>query len=84
MKYICKRNCFFRNRLWTRGETLEAGAKEVVPKHFEKAEGSKVTKPKKEKAPDEKPVALSELGKVRAKMNEDHKKKKREDADFLK
>ena len=33
-KYVCVKTCFFRNRRWTPGETLEPSSGEVVPKWF--------------------------------------------------
>jgi len=34
MKFICINKCFFKNRLWLPGETLEAKAAEEVNRHF--------------------------------------------------
>lgn len=32
--YICKTKCFFRNRVWYPGETLEVSEGEQAPVHF--------------------------------------------------
>lgn len=42
MKYKCIRKCFYRNRLWSPGETLDSTPGEKVPHHFETARLVKV------------------------------------------
>ena len=37
-QYVCKTKCFFRNHLWTPGDTLASTPGEVVPEHFVVAE----------------------------------------------
>ena len=34
MKFKCVTKCFYENRLWTPGETLEVAKGAKVPKHF--------------------------------------------------
>lgn len=42
MKYTCIKQCFYRNRLWSLGETLDSKPGEQVPHHFEAARMVKV------------------------------------------
>lgn len=53
-KYFCKTKCFYGNRLWTPGETLESIEGEKVPLHFTAEVPAVVQEPKG-------PVAFSEM-----------------------
>ena len=60
MKYICIDKCFYNNRLWTPGESLETKDKKV-PKHFKKAaEANKILKSKEKPVPEE-PKTMKDL-----------------------
>ena len=61
--YVCKKKCFFRDRVWSVGETLQAKQDEV-PKHFVLKE--KYVPEEKEVPQD--PQSLSEFQKEEAKQ----------------
>jgi len=62
IRYICTKACFYRNRLWKRGEELSAAKGDDVPAHFEL-----YTAPLEAKKEPEEPLTFSALQKKEAK-----------------
>lgn len=70
-KYVCKKSCFHRNKLWAPGETLvPLSSDEVIPPHFVKENDvAKVTI----EMSGEEAETLFELQRDSGKMNQSHK-----------
>lgn len=58
--YVCQKKCFFRNRVWLPGETLQPHPNEVLPKHFV---DKGAYKPDVKKIPPTDPKSLAEWSK---------------------
>lgn len=82
MKFVCIKKCFYQNRLWNLGETLDSPTSDVS-EHF----SPKETAPKKE---EKEVLTFSEMAKEEADSvlkGVGHKwvdKKETEDEDFMK
>jgi len=59
-KAICQKKCFYNNRLWTPGETLEVPSVKEIPTHFSE---KKIAVPKVEADP----LTFLELQRLEAK-----------------